>query len=171
MWCRGIQLAPARKDSWLHALEPSLKLAGAIVGGVAERVTLEPVRVADVAFLFGPDESVATGVYATLEGDTQGIVMLETHLPGTLALHAAEAVFKTMALALGGIVTEPWLLIDMRTTLAEALAAQTAALELGVMCTATFRGHDGKECATFAFVPDWSVWKARRSLEVRQEAA
>jgi hypothetical protein len=171
MWCHGVQLIPERREAWLQALEPSLKLAGAIVGGVAERVTLEPVRVADVAFLFGQDEAVATAVYATLVGDTKGLLMLESHLPGTVALHTADAVFKTMALAIGGLVAEPWLLIDMRTTLAETLATQTEFLTLGVMSTAVFRSPDGREVATFAFIPDWSDWNGRGSLEARREAA
>lgn len=170
MWSRGVQLVPERQEAWLQALKPCLNLAGAIVDGSAEEATLEPVRVTDVAHMFGVDERVATGVYGSLEGETKGLLMFESTMPGTRALNAADAVFKVMAMALGGMVTEPWLLIDMRTTLAETLAVQTAGLRLEVMVTAPFCGLDGTEIARFAFIPDWEVWNGR-SLEARREAA
>lgn len=172
MWSRGVKLEPERVAAWWTAMEPfvaDIRLilaANGVLGEVQEeRQTLKPASVTQVASLFGVDESIGTAAYTMLEGDTQGLLMLTSKMPATKAIDVASEVFRAFARGVGGQFEEPWALMDMRSTLASSLAAQTGCLELAVMATIEW-----SETA-LVFIPNWALWGARMQMELHEEAA
>ncbi len=158
--------------AWWTAMEPFiadmrslLVKHSAFADEFSERQSLKPVTVSQIAALFGVDESIGTAVYTTLEGETKGLLMLSSNLPATTAIEVASEVFRAFARGVGGQFEESWALMDMRSTLAESLAAQTGSLELGAAITIEWPS------TIFCFIPDWARWSARTHMELREEAA
>lgn len=176
MWTRGIDLDERRIEAWWEALDgcfqEAVKCLDEVTGDSFQlsECDLTHVRVTDVANAFGLEEKPATAVYSMLTGDTHGLLMFTANMPAMTALEAARRVFNALAFGLGGIVDEAWALVDMRSALAETLAAQTGCLELKVMACIDFLANDGTEATVF-FIPDWATWNTRWTLEASREAA
>jgi hypothetical protein len=165
-------LDPERVAAWWMAMEPFvadmrsvLIQQGVLEENFSETKSLKPMSVSQVASVFGVDESVGTAVYTELSGDVRGLLMFASPLPATKAIEVGTSLFQALARGTGGQFDEPWALVDMRSTLATSLAAQTGSLDLGAMVQIDW--HDMSLC----FIPDWAQWCGKTQMDLREEAA
>lgn len=172
MWTRRLQLNNERADAWWIAMKScKLEAARKLGNGLAPSDgAWKAVRSEDLAWWFGSDETLATAVYAPLEGDAKGLFALFSTIPAQQAIEAATEVFTAFAYGTGGIVDTCFAVMDMRSALAETLATLTGGLDVQAVASVDFRDANGSTVATLMFVPHWSAWPTGTTLEALREA-
>lgn len=158
----------AREAAWWKALWPLLNEAAyRLSETIGVRVAPRDHALEGITAPKLPDGFGHTGVFARLEGDTRGLLLLGVDLPANRALAAAVPVFKALTYGIGGFAGEPWAVVGTTASLSKALLHEADDLVLAVQATAGFRSLDGSWRAGLCFLPDYSHWHGRWSLVQR----
>lgn len=161
MWRRGAVIEPERASAWLQELGPALETVMQILSRGASPVVLtdgdvRPIGARELGNWFGSDETVGSAAFATLDGE-EGLLAMVFFAPTADAIGIADSAFAALASALGTAANQAWMLVDMRTAIAETMAAQAEAL--GVQAAAHWRFvASGDVAFDVFFIPSATHW-------------
>lgn len=118
---------------------------------------VRPIGARELGNWFGSDETVGSAAFATLDGE-QGLLAMVFSAPTGNAIGIADAAFAALAGGLGCVANQAWMLVDMRTAIAETLAAQAEALGVHAAAHWRFVGPSGGQEFEVFFIPSETHW-------------
>lgn len=162
MWRRGAVIEPDKASAWLQNLTPALEAVSQVLSLGASPVALsdgdfKPIGVRELGNWFGSDETVGSAAFATLDGE-EGLFAMVFSAPTVNAIGIADAAFAALGEGLGCAANPAWMLVDMRTAIAETLAAQAEALDVQAAAHWRFVALSGKVAFEVFFVPSTTHW-------------